>query len=223
MNFLNWFRKKEVVEEVYPQFFLDYKEHFINAKKTTLKETRFVVFDTETTGFSKKDDRVLSIGAVALKGHTIKVNDSFEVYVKQTVFKAETVPIHGLLKFGEHEKITELEAIKGFLKYIGNAVLVGHHVGFDIQMMDEILKRHHLPKLLNKTVDTGTLYKKSKHAVYQNDNKHYTLDDLCDELTISKSDRHTASGDAYITAIAFLKIIPRLNKNNDLTLKDLIF
>ena len=188
---INWFRKKD--KKPLPSYFLAYQESFLNAKKLPIKETRFVVYDTETTGFSRKD-RVLSIGAVSLIDNIINVNDAFEVYVKQKLFRAETVPIHGILKGGEIKKITELAALKLFLKYIGNAVLVGHHVNFDVEMMNEILRR----------------------------NKHYTLDNLCDELNISKSDRHTATGDAYITAIAFLKILSRLNKKGDLKFRDLL-
>ncbi len=216
----NWFQKRE--KKVLPEYFLEYQNAFLNVEKLPINQTRFVIFDTETTGFSIKKDRVLSIGAVSLINNIINVNDSFEVYIKQEIFKAETVPIHGILKYGEMDKISELEALKLFLKYIENAVLVGHHVGFDVQMINEILKRNKLPNLVNKSIDTGFLFKKSKHAVYQNDQKHYTLDDLCDELKISKSDRHTASGDAYITAIAFLKILSRLNKTTDLKFKDLL-
>ncbi|ARV14741.1 3'-5' exonuclease [Polaribacter sp. SA4-12] len=217
---LNWFSKKE--KPVLPSYYLEYEASILQNKELPIKETRFIVFDTETTGFSRRDDRVLSIGAISLIDNAINVNDVFEVYVLQKVFTAETVPIHGILKEGRIEKITELTALKLFLNYIQDAVLVGHHVGFDIDMMNEILKRNNLPKLQNKTLDTGTLYKKSKHTVYQEKDKHYSLDNLCDELNISKSDRHTASGDAYITAIAFLKILSRLNKNDDLKLKDLL-
>ena len=216
---INWFQKKD--KKPLPGYFLKYQESFLNAKKLPIKETRFVVYDTETTGFSKKD-RVLSIGAVSVIDNIINVNDTFEVYVKQKLFRAETVPIHGLLKGGESEKITELTALKLFLKYIGNAVLVGHHINFDVEMINEILRRNKLPILLNKTIDTGYLYNKSKHTIYQNEKKHYSLDNLCDELNISKSDRHTATGDAYITAIAFLKILSRLNKNGDLKFRDLL-
>lgn len=216
----NLFRKKE--KHNLPTYFKEYQESILNTQKLPIVETRFVVFDTETTGFSYKTDRVLSIGAVTVINNTINVNDSFEVYVKQKIFKAETVPIHGILKEGRIDKITELAALKLFLKYINNAVLVGHHVNFDVQMINEILKRNKLPKLLNKTVDTGYLFKKSKHTVYQIKEKHYTLDNLSDELNISKSDRHTASGDAYITAIAFLKILSRLNTNGTLKFRDLL-
>ena len=91
-------------------------------------------------------------------------------------------------------------------------------------MMNQILVRNQLPEIKNKTLDTEHLYRTSKHTVYQNTlpKERYTLDQLCDELNVSKSDRHTASGDALITAILFLKIIARLDKNNDLTVKDLL-
>lgn len=218
----NWFNKKE--KKTLPAYFLTYEESFLNTTNLPISETRFVVFDTETTGFNKMRDRVLSIGAVALLNNTISVNDSFEVYLKQVVFNPETVHIHGILKEGNITKTPELEALKQFLKYIDNAVLVGHHIGFDIAMINQILERHHLPSLKNKTLDTETLYRNSKHAVYQSSlpQERYTLDRICDELNVSKSDRHTASGDALITAIIFLKILARLNKNDNLTLKDLL-
>ena len=220
MNF-SWFNKKE--QNKLPDYFLEYEESIINTPKLSISETRFVVFDTETTGFNRMKDRVLSIGAVSLINNTLNVNDSFEVYLKQEFFNPETVHIHGLLKEGRITKITELEALKSFLKYIGNAVLVGHHINFDMMMMNQILERNHLPNIQNKTLDTEHLYRKSKHAVYQNtlQKERFILDTLCDELNVSKSDRHTATGDAFITAIVFLKIMARLNKNDNLTLKDL--
>lgn len=218
----NWFNKKE--NKVLPDYFLEYEDSFLNAPKLAINETRFVVFDTETTGFNRMRDRVLSIGAVSLIDNTLNVNDSFEVYLKQEIFNPETVHIHGILKEGSITKISELEALKSFLKYIGNSILVGHHINFDIMMMNQILVRNQLPEIKNKTLDTEHLYRTSKHTVYQNTlpKERYTLDKLCDELNVSKSDRHTASGDALITAILFLKIIARLDKKNDLTVKDLL-
>lgn len=218
----NWFNKKE--KKALPAYFLAYKESILNTEKLPINETRFVVFDTETTGFDKQKDRVLSIGAVALINNTLQVKDSFEVYLKQDVFNPETVHIHGILKEGSNTKITEIEALEQFLKYIGNAVLVGHHIGFDMAMINQILFRNNLPSLDNKTLDTEHLFRKSKHTVYQNtlQQERYTLDTLCDELNVSKSDRHTASGDAFITAIVFLKIMSRLNKKGNLKFRELL-
>ena len=208
----DWFKKKNN----YPNYFLEYLEAFKKKPKTPIENTRFVAFDTETTGFKVKEDRVLSIGAVAFTGKSIPVNDSFELYIKQTIFNPETVKIHGLRKAGNEEKVTELEAIKAFLAYIKDAVLIAHHANFDKAMMNEMLQRNGLGKLKNKFIDTGVLYRKSKHIIYQENLPHYTLDDLCKELNVPKVDRHTASGDALITAVVFLKILARLDKRKQL-------
>ncbi|WP_405292178.1 PolC-type DNA polymerase III [Algibacter sp. Ld11] len=210
----NWFNRKQ---NDYPQFYLDYLELFKKKAKGPIEDTRFVAFDTETTGFDKKEDRVLSIGAVAFTGKTIPINNSFELYIHQDIFKSETVKIHGLMKNGNQEKVTELEAIEAFLEYIKNSVLIAHHAGFDKNMMNEMLLRNGLGRLKNKFIDTGVLFKKSKHKIYQDSlQNHYSLDDLCKELNVPKVDRHTASGDALITALAFLKILSRLDKRKHL-------
>ncbi len=182
-----------------------------------------MVFDTETTGFDFKNDRVLSIGAVAINKGVIDVADSLEIYVKQQVFKEDTVQIHGILKGDTLAKITEQEAVEKFLEYAGSSVLVAHHASFDKNMIDAALGRCGLGKLKNRMLDTTILYKKTKHFTsITNQNKVYSLDLLCQELNIGAKDRHTASGDAFITAIAFLKILAKLNSNNKLTVKELI-
>jgi len=208
---LNWFHKKNNKDQ--PDFWKAYVDGFEKKQKKEIHETRFVAFDTETTGFNKKEDRVLSIGAVSIKNKSIQVNNNFEIYIKQEVFNPETVKIHGILKTGDLEKISELDAIKAFLGYIKNDILIAHHAGFDYGMVNQMLLRHGLGKLKNDFIDTGVLFSKSKHIIYHENLKdHYTLDDLCKELNVSMADRHTASGDALITALVFLKTISRLDK-----------
>ncbi|MBP0905745.1 exonuclease domain-containing protein [Mariniflexile gromovii] len=214
MNFDCLFKKKQV----FPDFWNEYLELFKQkqSKDTPIANTRFIAFDTETTGFDKKEDRILSIGAVSFIGKTIQVNHSLELYLEQDVFKPETVKIHGLMKTGSQEKISELEAIKVFLDYIKNDVLIAHHANFDRCMVNEMLLRHGLGKLKNKFIDTGVLYKKSIHLIYREKDKHYSLDDLAKELNVPTVDRHTATGDALITALIFLKIVSRLDKRKHL-------
>ncbi|TCP22652.1 DNA polymerase-3 subunit epsilon [Tenacibaculum skagerrakense] len=210
---MKWFQRK-----AYPDFWKNYTDSF-KAKQNDLKTTRFVVFDTETTGLNPKVDKILSIGTVAVSNFSIDVADSLECYVIQENFNADTVPIHGILKEGNITKITEEEAIIQFLNHIKNAVLIAHHANFDIQMINEALHRLGLPKLKNKVLDTGVLYKKTK---YVNRNNFYSLDELCEIFKITKHDRHTASGDAFLTALIFLKILSLLKrKNSKLQLKHL--
>ncbi|MBD0831884.1 3'-5' exonuclease [Aestuariibaculum sediminum] len=212
MKLFSWFKKKET----YPDFWEAYLGYFKNKKEQPVPDTRFVAFDTETTGFNIKEDRVLSIGAVSFIDKKISINESLELYVKQDVFKPETVEIHGLMRSDNVDKVSELEAIKAFLKYIKGDILIAHHAGFDKGMINEMLQRHGLGKLKNQFIDTGVLYKRSLHIIYQERAKPYSLDFLGKELNVPMVDRHTATGDALITALVFLKILGRLDKRKHL-------
>ncbi|MFI8378410.1 PolC-type DNA polymerase III [Leeuwenhoekiella sp. NPDC079379] len=207
-----------------PEFYKTYARAFSEASPSTIKDTRFVVFDTETTGINARKDRMLSLGALEIKSNQIQLAKSLEVYVSQEIFNEEAVAIHGILRQHRNQiKISEEETVKLFLEFIGNAVLVGHHVGFDIAIINYALKRLGAPKLKNKFTDTGVLFKRSVHLVnITNPDKVYSLDELCEELNISKNDRHMAMGDAFITALAFLKIQNRLRGSKKITLKDIL-
>jgi DNA polymerase-3 subunit epsilon len=76
---------------------------------------------------------------------------------------------------------------------------VGHHVSFDVKMINEGLKRMGLGKL---KIEVSILIDVSKFKGLQQD-QHAGLDELCGIFKIQKSDRHTAIGDAYISINLF--------------------
>ncbi|WP_138434116.1 3'-5' exonuclease [Winogradskyella algicola] len=210
---MNWFKRKS-----YPEFWENYKNSFSKAQEQNIEHIRFVVFDTETTGLDTKKDRILSIGCIAIEGLKVKVSDQLELYVKQETFNADTVKIHGLLKEGKLIKVEESEAMLLFLEYIKNAVLVAHHAAFDIAMINTVLTRLGLPKLKNRVLDTGQIFQKTK---LDTSKTHFGLDELSNRFNIPLHDRHTASGDAYITALLFLKLVFKLKSNSKISLSDL--
>jgi DNA polymerase-3 subunit epsilon len=199
MTLFNWFKKDK---KSYPEFWQNYLACF-DAKVEKKLVKRFVVFDTETTGLDAPNDLILSIGAVAICGNSIVVNDSLELFVEQDIFKKESVPIHGILKQGKEKKLGEKEALIQFLDFIKDSTLVGHHVRFDIKMVNAVLRRMGLGKLKNRSMDTDLMYQKFKGL---QEDQHAGLDELCEVFKIQKSDRHTAAGDAFITALIFLRL-----------------
>ena len=199
MMLSNWFKKEK---KNYPEFWQNYLDYF-DSKSDKNNEKRFVVFDTETTGLDVRTDVILSIGAVTNCGNSIIVNDCFELFVEQNIFKTESVPIHGILKEGKEKKLTESESVIRFLDFIKDSTLVGHHVRFDVNMVNGALGRMGLGKLKNRSMDTDKMYQKSKGL---QEEQHSSLDELCRIFKIEKSDRHTAAGDAFITALIFLRL-----------------
>lgn len=199
---MNWNIFKKISKEN-PKFWEHYVAHFDDSKSGK----KYIAFDCETTGLDTKNDRILSIGAIAISDNKIEVANVLNIYVQQDVFKAESVPIHGILKEGNIEKIVEAEAVIQFLDFIKNATLIGHNVAFDIEMINKALDRLDLGKLKNNYMDTDIMNQKLRHFP---EDEHSSLDELCDYYKIKKSDRHTAAGDAYITALLFLKLKKKL-------------
>ena len=203
------------------------KKPIDEALLVSVESTRFVVLDTETTGFDYDNDRMLCIGAITLQNGVIDISEGFEMYIHQEHYDKSSVQIHGILRDLIMSKPSELEVLQEFLAFLGDSIIIAHHTIFDITMINRALERNGLPLLTNKTLDTSFLYKKtlikSNLLVYKD---HYTLDDLADKFDISKKDRHTAMGDAYITAIAFLKIVKKLKekkRKGEFLLKDLFY
>ncbi|MCG2460057.1 3'-5' exonuclease [Flavobacteriaceae bacterium F89] len=205
-----------------PDFWKEYEKSFEEKIPNDVNDVRFVVFDTETTGFDYFQDRILCIGALILVNWRIDVKKCFEIYIHQESYRKETAKIHGILKHDKADRLTELKALELWLAYIGNAVLVAHHAHFDVTMINRALARNSLPPMKNKVLDTGILYKKTllRSNLIQK-KERYSLDDLATKFDISKKDRHTALGDSYITSIAFIKILYKLKEKRNWTMQDL--
>src|SRR4249920_2161711 len=92
---------------------------------------RFVVLDCETTGLNPRTDRIITIGAVAVRDGEIVLGDSFESLLKVTE-NTSAVTVHGITRDESLKGIEESEALEGFLDYLQDGVIVGHHIGHDI-------------------------------------------------------------------------------------------
>jgi DNA polymerase-3 subunit epsilon len=103
----------------------------------------------------------------------------------------------------------EPEALERFLEYLKDGVIVGHHIGHDIATFDEAYERHWGFRLFNRALDTMNLalhFDKAGAFSGRPPIKRFTLDALCDVFGVIPHDRHTASGDAFITAQVFLRL-----------------
>jgi len=188
-----------------------YFAHFENSwtDETPVSSVRFVVLDSETTGLDPRRDRLITIGAVAVENGEIRLDDSFEVLLKMD-YNHSSVTVHGITRDEASEGLDEPEALELFLDYLRDGVIVGHHIGHDIQTLNAGYERHWGMQLRNRALDTMDL------TLHLNDDgafadrpmaQGFTLDALCEMFGIPAHDRHTAGGDAFITAQVFLRLL----------------
>ncbi len=177
--------------------------------ETPLERVRFVALDSETTGLNPVTDRIITIGAVAVQDGDIVLGDSFEALLK-VERNSSAVTVHGITREESRGGVDEPEALRHFLNYLQDGVIVGHHIGHDISTLNSGYQRHWGFELQNRSLDTMdlTLHLERAGAFADQDRiREFTLDSLCERFGVIPHDRHTAGGDAFITAQVFLRLL----------------
>lgn len=170
------------------------------------KSNRYVVLSTETSGMNLSKDVILSIGAFAIIDDTIYIKDSFEAVLLQYKFLHDNHLSNEFIIESTLPKLAEVDAIKAFIDYLGNAVLVGHHIEFDVDMINATLERLDCGRLKNEALDIDIMHRKYHDIT----DKEFSLDKLRDAYKVGRSERNTATEAAYTIALLFLKLKSRL-------------
>jgi DNA polymerase-3 subunit epsilon len=176
---------------------------------TPVDQVRFVVLDSETTGLNPRTDRLITIGAVVVQQGEIVIEDAFEALVK-VAQNTSAVTVHGVTRDESAKGLEEADALQAFLGYLGDGVIVGHHIGHDVGTFDAGYERHWGFQLSNRSLDTMDLtlhLEKDGAFPGRAPIRHFTLDALCEMFGVIPHGRHTASGDAFITAQVFLRLL----------------
>jgi len=194
---LDWIKN---LNKEYPEFWKNYSAKFEH------KSNRFVVISTETTGLNPNKDVILSVGAVTVENNNIIVSDFFEVILLQYIFLHDNGLSNEFIVESKLPKLGEPEAIQDFVNFIGNAILVGHRIHFDIDMINEALYRLGCSRLKNEAIDIEIMYRK----LIDSTDKQFSVDELCKIFNLTKNERHSSAEDAFTIALLFLKLKSRL-------------
>jgi len=187
-----------------------YRRHFTATwpDEASIEGVRFIVLDLETTGLNPAIDAIVTVGAVAVLGGDILIDDSFSALLKVSE-NTTAVTVHGVTRDQSLNGLDEPAALEGFLDYLKDGVIVGHHIGHDVTAMNAACGRHWDLTLLNRSIDTMdlTLHLERDGAFAGRPAiRQFTLDALCEMFGVVRHDRHTAAGDAFITAQVFLRL-----------------
>lgn len=197
---LDWIKN---INKEYPEFWKTYLSKFEK------KSNRFVVLSTETTGLSLDKDVILSFGCFSIINSSIIIGDSFETVIAQYKFFHDNGISNEFTIETKMKKMAEPEAIQALVEFIGNSVLVGHRIDFDVEIINIALDRLGCGRLKNEALDIDVMHRK----LLDINNKQFSLDELCTIYKIPVSDRNSSSEDAYKIALLFLKLKSRLGLN----------
>ena len=181
---------------------------------------RFVIFDTETTGLDPREDHAVSLGAVSMTGGRIALGDTFgRIIAADAQPSRHSIVLHGLTPGKIANGHQPRDVLRDFLLWAGDAVLVAHHSAFDLTMLNRVAVPLCGAPIQNLVLDTAHL---ARHADRRRGGYRYDLDSLLDRYDIPQSGaRHTALGDALLTARLLQKLLKRLAAGRINTLAEL--
>jgi len=97
-----------------------------------VRDLRFVVVDVETSGLDARRDRLLAIGAVAVRATLIRLDDSYHTLLRQKLTSShENILVHGIDGTSQVSAPAPTHGLIGFLELAGTAPLVAFHSDFD--------------------------------------------------------------------------------------------
>ena len=179
-----------------------------------LAELAFTVFDTETTGLDPAGgDEIIQIGATRIVAGKLRRESVFEQLVDpQRSVPEAGIAIHGIRPEQLAGQPTIDAVLPAFADFAADTVLVAHNAAFDMRFL-QIKEARTGVRFEQPVLDTLLL-----SAVLHPGQGSHGLEAIAERLGVPVLGRHTALGDAIVTAEVFVKMMPLLRERGLVTL-----
>lgn len=183
---------------------------------TPLDDLPVLVFDAESTGLDVKKDRMVQMGGVRLHGGRI-----FQIATVDRLINPErgipstSTAVHGISDLMVAHAPAFAAVWPCLEPLMRGAVLIGHNIGFDLALLERECTLAEIPFVPPPTLDTLLLA-----GLLLPDIGQLSLDNVAGALGVDVHGRHTALGDALVTAEVYVRMIPLLQANGIHTYAD---
>ena len=173
-----------------------YLQRFVHAYDTE----ELVIFDTETTGLDPRTDDIIQIAAMRVRQGRV-VGQPFNVILETDRELPATVGGHPNPMLDVYRRSTRLsraEGLRRFLDYCRGAILVGHNVDYDYQILSHNLRRS-CPDLVLEQLCPHCLDTLKYIRLVRPRLRHYKLGHLLETLHLEGQNSHQADDDIQAT------------------------
>ena len=182
------------------------------ATSQSCKASRYVVVDVETSGLNLWEDRLLSIGAIAVVNGKISLGESFYVELQQPVVSnKENILLHGISGGAQTSGVPAADALLAFLDFLQKAPLIAFLVTFDQTMIQRAISQALGTSFKHVWLDLAYLMPALNPELAS---KYRSLDDWVTHFKIRNDARHNALADAMVTAQLFQVGCAQAGKKN---------
>lgn len=194
-----------------------------------LPDYDFVVFDTELTGFNRKRDEIVAIGAVRIQGLRIICGQTFYALVRPDErFHTSSTLVHRLTPQELRSAVGLAEVLPHFIEFCGNSVLIGHYIQLDLDFIARATRRLMGGQLNSPHLDTIRLAMVYHELTHREEQDYvprqgaYGLSVLSEKFGLPSFEAHNALQDSIQTAYLFLYLARKLSELGLRTLDDLL-
>jgi DNA polymerase III epsilon subunit family exonuclease len=182
-----------------------------------LQALTYVVLDTETTGLRPDHgDRVVSLAAVRVRDGAVRRGETFDALVHPgRAIPPSSARFHGITDAMVAEAPPIDVVLPAFLRFAGEAVLVGHELGFDLAFLAREARRLALVPAWDTRPVLDTL---ELSAAVHGRLPGHDLDAIAARLGVPVIGRHSALGDALTTAEILVRLLDLLEARGIRTL-----
>jgi len=177
----------------------------------------WVAFDVETTGLKPYSQRIIEVAAIRYRAG--REDDRFSTLVNpERALPGQIVSLTHITDDLLVDAPRFPEIVAPLLAFLGDDLIVGHNVAFDLAFLDAELRRAGRPTALNARLDTLALAQRVLTS-----QRRWNLDAVARALGLRPpKDRHRAEADARLTAAVLAALLDRAPERDLHTLDDLL-
>lgn len=167
-----------------------------------LKDTTFICLDCEFTGLDPDKDRILELAAVRFTPQALL--DQFDALVNPGCpISDESFAIHHISQAMVSDKPYIEKILSDFLAFVGHAIIVGHGIGYDLEMIERAAVRAGIPYTLKECRCIDTL----RLARLYGDSPNNSLEILATHFNVPNPGSHRALNDVMMNIEVFKHLV----------------
>lgn len=170
-------------------------------KSLVLYPKNYVVVDIETTGFSAVNDEIIELSALKVEEDELVGDFSTLVnpmrYVSPFILNLTGIELNDLYKAPKIQN-----CLQEFMDFVGDSIIVGHNINFDLNFIHTKLQKHYNRSLQNDYIDTLKLARKFLPQM-----KSHKLGLLAEHFSLDTGGMHRGLKDCSVTNECYQRFV----------------
>lgn len=168
----------------------------------------YTIIDIETTGLDPINDKIIELAALKVRDN--KIVDNYSTLINPKIeIDSFITELTGITNEMLENAPTIEEKLQEYIEFIGEDIIIGHNINFDINFIYDSYEKYFNSFLFNDYIDTLRL---SRNFI--KDTPNHKLKTLSEKFNINYDNAHRALNDCYITNSLYMILKEIINSRD---------